>query len=312
MNHAAPPPALVVTGAKKRFGDVQALAGTSFAVRRGELVGLLGPNGAGKTTIIRAISGRLRLDAGTVSLFGRPLAPGDARPEIGVVPQELAVYPKLTARENLEVFGRLYGVASSALSARVAWALTWSDLQERSREPVKNFSGGMRRRLNIACGLMHSPQVVLLDEPTVGVDPQSRERIYEMLGELQGGGISIVLTTHHIEEAERRCERIVIIDHGKTVADGTSTALISATLGAARTIRLQLASPFPASGTVPAGATLDAERRTITAPAHDVGQELAALLSRTAESGVEVADVAVAGGNLQDVFIALTGRELRE
>jgi ABC-2 type transport system ATP-binding protein len=144
----------------------------------------------------------------------------------------MAVYPLLTARENLEVFGRLYGVSKADLPARVAWALEWSDLVERSREPVKRFSGGMRRRLNIACGLMHQPKLVLLDEPTVGVDPQSRERIYEMLTELQRAGVSIVLTTHHLEEAERRCERIAIIDGGKIVAGGTVADLLASTPGA--------------------------------------------------------------------------------
>jgi ABC-2 type transport system ATP-binding protein len=223
---------LLVDNATKRFGEVQALAGAFFEVRRGELVGLLGPNGAGKTTMIKAIAGQVRLDAGTIHLLGRALATGDRRPEIGVVPQEMAVYPLLTARENLEVFGRLYGVSKADLPARVAWALEWSDLVERSREPVKRFSGGMRRRLNIACGLMHQPKLVLLDEPTVGVDPQSRERIYEMLTELQRAGVSIVLTTHHLEEAERRCERIAIIDGGKIVAGGTVADLLASTPGA--------------------------------------------------------------------------------
>ena len=143
-----------------------------------------------------------------------------------MVPQELAVYPKLTARENLEVFGRLNGVSRAALGDRVRWALEWSDLKDRANEPVIRFSGGMKRRLNIACSLLHQPTVVLLDEPTVGIDPQSRERIYEMLADLQKSGVSIVLTTHHLEEAERRCERIVIIDRGKAVASGTVRELL--------------------------------------------------------------------------------------
>jgi len=252
MSLADTVPPLVVTGAVKKFGNVAALAGTSFEVHRAELVGLLGPNGAGKTTMIKAIAGRLTLDAGSIRLFGRGLRRDDKRPEVGVVPQELAVYQKLTARENLEVFGRLYGVAPAAVRERASWALRWSDLEDRSSEPVMKFSGGMRRRLNIACGLMHQPQLVLLDEPTVGVDPQSRERIYEMLAELQRAGVSIVLTTHHLEEAERRCQRIVIIDHGRIVAAGALGQLVGAAPGLAR------------------------------------------------------------GASLQDVFIALTGRELRE
>ena len=304
--------ALVVQQAAKRFGDVPALAGASFEVRRGELVGLLGPNGAGKTTLIRAIAGRLRLDAGTIALFGRMLTPDDPRPEVGVVPQEMAIYPRLTARENLEAFGALYGVARAQLAARVDWALTWADLADRAKEPVKRFSGGMKRRLNIACSLLHSPRLVLLDEPTVGVDPQSRERIYEMLAALQRDRVSIVLTTHHLEEAEQRCERIVIIDHGKSVAEGTLPQLVGRTLGEARSVRVSLAAPWPDAVTAPAGLTIDDDRRAMRATIHDVGRELPALIQDVAARGGEIADVSLAGARLQDVFIALTGRELRE
>jgi len=276
---------LEVTGARKRFGSTEALAGASFAVRRGELLGLLGPNGAGKTTLIRAIAGRVALDEGTISVFGRTLAQQDPRPDIGVVPQELAVYPLLTARENLEVFGALYGVNGSALRERVDWALEWSDLKDRATEPVKRFSGGMKRRLNIAIGLLHSPQIVLLDEPTVGVDPQSRERIYEMLASLQQSGVAVVLTTHHLEEAEKRCERIVIIDHGAIVASGTLNELLAVSRQAMGAVRL-----------------------VVKAPADDVERQLAALAS----AGVPRESVEIQRGSLQDVFIGLTGRDLRE
>jgi ABC-2 type transport system ATP-binding protein len=303
---------LVVEGAEKRFGDVRALAGASFDVRRGELVGLLGPNGAGKTTLIKAIAGRLRLDAGTIRLFGRELAREDKRPEIGVVPQELAVYARLTAQENLEVFGRLYGVAGRALRERVEWALDWSDLKERSREPVKGFSGGMRRRLNIACSLLHKPLLVLLDEPTAGVDPQSRERIYEMLADLQKAGVSIVLTTHYLEEAERRCDRIVIIDHGAIVAAGTLRDLLGRTVGGAHALTVELSEPLTADAPVPAGATLDEDRRRLRTQVRDIGPDVAEVLRRLTEAGGQVSDVELVGTSLQDVFIALTGRELRE
>jgi ABC-2 type transport system ATP-binding protein len=303
---------LEVEGALKRYGATTALAGASFRLAAGELVGLLGPNGAGKTTMINAIAGRVRLDAGAVRLFGRPLSRDDRRPELGVVPQEIAVYPLLTARENLEAFGELYGVQGTELKARVDWALEWSDLKDRAREPTKRFSGGMKRRLNIACGLVHKPSVVLLDEPTVGVDPQSRERIYEMLDALRRAGVSMVLTTHHLEEAERRCERIVIIDHGKIVAAGTLHHLVATTLGAARTLTLSLAQPLPAGAAVPAGAVLDESRRVIRAQVQDVGREASGLIAAATAAGAEVVDVAVAGSTLQDVFIALTGRELRE
>jgi ABC-2 type transport system ATP-binding protein len=276
---------LEVTGARKRFGTTDALAGASFTVHRGELLGLLGPNGAGKTTMIRAIAGRVALDAGTISVFGRTVGQRDARPEIGVVPQELAVYPLLTARENLEVFGALYGVEAAALRERVDWALEWSDLKDRAKEPVKRFSGGMKRRLNIAIGLLHSPQIVLLDEPTVGVDPQSRERIYEMLASLQKSGVAVVLTTHHLEEAEKRCERIVIIDHGVIVASGTLHELLAG-----------------------AHHDLGAVRLVVKTPAEDVERQLSALAS----AGVPRESVEIQRGSLQDVFIGLTGRDLRE
>jgi len=285
----------MVRGAERRYGNVQALAGASFDVHRGELLGLLGPNGAGKTTMIKAIAGRLKLDAGTITLFGRALAREDKRPEIGVVPQEIALYPLLTARENLAAFGALYGVTGANLTERVNWALEWSDLKDRANEPTKRFSGGMKRRLNIAASLLHKPTLVLLDEPTVGVDPQSRERIYEMLASLQKSGVSIVLTTHHLEEAEQRCERLVIIDHGKIVASGTVNELLQTTLGTARTLKVTLA-----------------DGRTLTADVQNVGRDVAKVLTDVAAAGGDVTDMDLAGATLRDVFIALTGRELRE
>jgi ABC-2 type transport system ATP-binding protein len=305
-------PALSLQGAEKRYGATTALAGASFDVRRGELLGLLGPNGAGKTTAIRAIAGRLRLDAGDIRLFGRVLTPEDTRPEIGVVPQELAVYPLLTARENLEVFGRLYGVPAADLNERVTWALTWSDLKDRADDSVKLFSGGMKRRLNIACSLLHRPSLVLLDEPTVGVDPQSRERIYEMLTTLQQSGVSIVLTTHHLEEAERRCQRIVIIDHGRIVAAGTLPELTGQSSGRDRSVRLTLGHPWPEGVAAPNGVTVEDGRVALTAHVTHVGRDLSAVLSAVAGAGGDVTNVALTGESLQDVFIALTGRELRE
>ena len=301
-----------VTDARKRFGSVEALAGASLQVRRGELVGLLGPNGAGKTTMIRAIAGRVALDSGEIHVFGRAVGTRDARPEIGVVPQELAVYPLLTARENLEVFAKLYGVEASAVKARVDWALEWSDLADRARDRAKTFSGGMKRRLNIAIGLLHGPKVVLLDEPTVGVDPQSRERIYEMLAELQKSGVAVVLTTHHLEEAERRCERIVIIDHGKIVAAGTLSELLSSARAGGRTLTLVLESPWPVTVAVPEELTLSEDRRSVTTAVRDGGADVAARIDRVTGLGVKVQDLSLAGASLQDVFIGLTGRELRD
>jgi len=296
----------------KSFAGVRALAGVSFDVRAGELVGLLGPNGAGKTTAIRAIAGRVALDGGKVILFGRALAPRDSRPEIGVVPQELAVYPKLTARENLEVFGALNGVNDATLKTRVDWALEWSDLKDRANEITQKYSGGMKRRLNIACSLLHDPKIVLLDEPTVGVDPQSRERIYEMLAVLQQRGVAVVLTTHHLEEAEQRCERILIIDHGKIVAAGTLDELVRSTLGGTRTAHIRIDAPWPAGVAVPAGARVNDDGRAIHAELPDLGASLARLIDAIGRGGRNVTDVKLTGSTLHEVFIALTGRELRE
>jgi len=309
---AAGPVPLVVKGARKTYGTVKALDGAGFDVRAGELLGLLGPNGAGKTTVIRAIAGRLQLDAGTIELFGRPLAPRDPRPEIGVVPQELAVYPRLTARENLEVFGALYGVPDAALTARVDWALTWSDLADRARDRVEQFSGGMRRRLNIACSLLHEPKIVLLDEPTVGVDPQSRERIYEMLGALRQAGVSIVLTTHHLEEAEQRCDRIVIIDHGRIVAAGSLASLLQQVAGPSRLVEIRLRGTWPEGRAMPPGLALSDDRRLVRGDVRNVASDLPAMLDAIARAGGEIDDLALRGATLHDAFIALTGRELRE
>src|SRR5688500_8433752 len=195
---------LAVSEARKRYGSVQALDGASFELRKGELLALLGPNGAGKTTLIRAIAGRVRLDGGEIRIFDEPLPASGTHPTLGVVPQEIALYPLMSARENLEIFGALQGLTGSALKTQVAWALDYTGLADRASESVEKFSGGMRRRLNIACGIVHRPRVLLLDEPTVGVDPQSRDRIYDMLGELAADGVSLLLTTHHLEEAEDR------------------------------------------------------------------------------------------------------------
>ena len=304
--------ALTVRNARKRFGAVQALDSASFELREGELLGLLGPNGAGKTSLIRAIAGRLRLDEGSIDIGGQALAPGSTHPDLGIVPQELAIYPNLTARENLEVFGRLYGVPPADLRARVDRALEHAALGDRAAEPVKRFSGGMKRRLNIVCALLHAPRIVLLDEPTVGVDPQSRERIYEMLAELQGGGVSLLLTTHHLEEAEARCERIVIVDHGKAIASGTLAELVSASLGASRVAVIRTSRALASPAAMPAGVEISDDGRTLRAGVDAGGGNLPELTRLAALHGGGIDDISLHGARLQDVFINLTGRDLRE
>jgi len=302
-------PALEIRDARKSFGTTLALDGMSLALREGELLGLLGPNGAGKTTLIRAIAGRLRLDGGSVSLFGRLLAPGTPRPELGVVPQENALYPLLSARENLETFGRLNGLEGKRLRERTAWALEWTGLAERAKGEVRGFSGGMKRRLNLACGVLHEPRLVLLDEPTVGVDPQSREKIYDMLEGLRAGGATLLLTTHYLEEAEARCQRITIVDHGRTIAAGTLNELVVQAGLAGRRLRLTLEQ---ASATPPPGFTRENGGGVLTANIQDVAGELPALLARLGAAGLGVRDLEVRSATLQSVFLALTGKELRE
>ena len=305
---------LTVRDARKTYGSVQALAGVSLELQQGELLALLGPNGAGKTTLIRAISGRTRLDAGEVRVFDRPVDVGRTPPQLGIVPQELAVYPLLTARENLQAFGSLQGLSSTGLRPQVDWALEQTGLVDRADEPVKQFSGGMRRRLNIACGILHRPRIVLLDEPTVGVDPQSRDRIYDMLAQLAAGGVSLLLTTHHLEEAEARCARTVIIDHGRVIASGTLPQLVDRTVGRHRLVTLRLDAPLK---DLRAGDLGDLELdpvdpRIVKARMSDVATGLPPLLERIRTTGRTIDDVDVRGPSLQSVFIHLTGRELRE
>ncbi len=308
---------LLVRDARKKFAAVTALDGASFELRQGELLALLGPNGAGKTTLIRAVAGRVKLDGGEIRLFDRVLTWGRTPPELGIVPQEIALYPLLTARENLEIFGRLQGLSGAGLSSNVQWALERTALVDRQNDAVNQFSGGMRRRLNIACGVVHKPRVVLLDEPTVGVDPQSRDRIYDMLGELASEGVSLLLTTHHLEEAEARCSRTVIIDHGRVIAAGTLHELVEQTVGRHRLVTLRLDGPVNGAAASltdgSGGVEVDAEdRRVLRAKMRDVAVDLPPLLERIRQTGHMVDDVEVRGPSLQSVFIHLTGRELRE
>jgi ABC-2 type transport system ATP-binding protein len=300
---------LSIVDARKSFGTVKALDGASLELREGELLALLGPNGAGKTTLIRAIAGRVRLDGGEIRVFGRLVDGRRTPPELGIVPQEIAVYPLMTARENLRAFGGLHGLSGGELTRQVGWALESTGLNDRADEPVRQFSGGMRRRLNIACGVLHRPRIVLLDEPTVGVDPQSRDRIYDMLAELATGGASLLVTTHHLEEAEARCSRTVIIDHGKAIAAGTLTELVEQTVGRYKLVTLRLDASAPI---VPATDIDASDARILRARMRDVAIELPPLLDRVRHAGRSVDDVDVRGPSLQSVFIHLTGRELRE
>ncbi len=309
---------LTIAHARKAFGSVVALDGATFELQQGELLALLGPNGAGKTTLIRAIAGRVRLDGGEIRVFDRVLDGRFTPPELGIVPQEIAIYPLLTARENLDIFGRLQGLSGSRLTRQIDWVLDQTGLADRASESVKQFSGGMRRRLNIACGIVHQPRIVLLDEPTVGVDPQSRDRIYDSLADLAQAGVSLLLTTHHLEEAEARCSRTVIIDHGRVIAAGSLSELVEQTVGRYRRVTLRLDAPLPpelmadVAGQGEALSVDVADSRLLVTRMHDVALELPTLLERLRRTGRSVDDVDVRGPSLQSVFIHLTGRELRE
>ena len=301
--------ALRVENVWKKYGSNQALRGTSFSVKAGERLALLGPNGAGKTTLIRTMCGRIRPDSGRVLLFDRPIQEPSVLQQLGVIPQDLAIYPDLTARENLECFGRLHGLRSTRLKDRVDWALDWIGLTDRAHDLTSKFSGGMKRRVNIACGVLHKPRVLLLDEPTVGVDPQSRQRIFDMLDELHLQGTSIVLTTHHLDEAEQRSDRVVIVDHGQVIAEGELSELIANTTGTQRLVTMDISGLMVAA---PVGIRWDQERSRYLASVDNVAEELPKILDRIQSVGGLVKDLEVHQPNLHDVFLYLTGKELRE
>lgn len=300
-----------IEGFVKRFGPNTAVDGVSLGVQAGECLGLLGPNGAGKSTLIRGIVGRVLPNAGSIRIFGASAGTPAARRALGWVPQELAVYPRLTCRENLVSFGRYQGLSGKDLDEQVAWCLEWAALADRASETAQNLSGGMKRRLNMAAGIIHRPGVVLMDEPTVGVDPQSRNRIFEMIEALRGQGKSILYTTHYMEEAERLCSRIAVIDHGRIIAEGTDEELVRNAFGNSTRVVAHFTGPADglAAWVAARGGQLTdgAAHFTIERPA-----EIAALLDGATEAGFEPADVSLRRPNLESVFLHLTGRELRD
>jgi ABC-2 type transport system ATP-binding protein len=307
-------PLIAVDGLAKRYGTYVALAGVSFAVGPGEVVGLLGPNGAGKSTTLGVLATLLDFDAGTVAVGGHalPAAGAAARGVLGLVPQQIAVYPTLSARENLRYFARVLGLRGGHVTRRIAEVLDVVGLASRADEPVLRLSGGMRRRLNLACGIVHEPRVVLLDEPVVGVDPQSRERVFEAIETLARGGAAVLYSTHQMEEAERLCARVVLLDHGRVVASGAPAALVAGA-GMTPVVRLRTARPLPATwldgipGTRIADVA-DVETAVAVADAASVPAVLAAALA----TGIDVLDMTLHRPSLADAFFALTGRALRD
>jgi ABC-2 type transport system ATP-binding protein len=302
---------LEVEGLVKHFGETVALDDVSLTVRAGECVGLLGPNGAGKSTLIRSIVGRVIPNSGRVAVFGRAAGSTEARMALGWVPQELAIYPRISCKENLGSFGRYYGLSGQKLAEAIAWCLHWAALEDRQGELARNLSGGMKRRLNMAAGVLHRPRIVLFDEPTIGVDPQSRNRIFEMIEALKGAGTAVIYTTHYMEEAERLCDRIAIVDHGRIIAEGTKDELIASTFGTSSQVLARFAGPPDAIAQWAArngGRVTDATAEFTIEQATEIGR----LLEDARQAGLELVDVSLRKPNLESVFLHLTGRELRD
>jgi ABC-2 type transport system ATP-binding protein len=275
-----------------------------FEIGRGESFGLLGPNGAGKTTTINLMVGLLKPDAGSVRVdgCGDPRLPAIRR-SIGIAPQSLSLYDDLSARENLVFFGRLYGFEGALLRQRVDWSLEFACLADRQRDRVKTFSGGMKRRLNLACALVHDPRVLLLDEPTVGVDPQSRNHIFDSIEQLQRDGRTIIYTTHYMEEAQRLCDRVAIMDHGRVLDLDTVDNLIDRHGGRA-VIKARLQHPPAPSTNLPGDRNGLDWRYEAERPLEEI--------SRLAGQGVMFASLEVTRPDLETVFLTLTGRSLRD
>jgi ABC-2 type transport system ATP-binding protein len=310
---------LQIRALQKSFGSLRAVDGVSFEIAAGEIVGVLGPNGAGKTTTVSLIAGLLRADGGEVLIDGAPLR-GDTDPaksKLGLVPQELALYDELSARENLRFFGGLHGLSGPPLDRAIASTLLLVGLQERAGDRVGAFSGGMKRRLNLAAGLLNDPQILLLDEPTVGVDPQSRNAIFDNLEALKKRGKALLYTTHYMEEAERLCDRIVIIDQGRVVAQDTLRGLYRS-LPAANQLSVEFGTPL-AEGewlaevrAIPGvtSATITGERLSVGMSALSSGAPL--VLAWLSEHGHDYQHVHSERGDLEAVFLALTGKTLRD
>jgi ABC-2 type transport system ATP-binding protein len=301
---------LRVESLMKRFGATTAVADVSLEIQAGACFGLLGPNGAGKSTLIRSIVGRVRPDSGTVSIFGHAVGSAAARADMGWVPQELALYPLLTCRENLQAFGRYQGMSGRKLDDAIAWCLEWASLADRAKSPVKALSGGMKRRLNMAAGLIHRPRLILLDEPTVGVDPQSRNRIFEMVEVLHAEGATIIYTTHYMEEAERLCDMIAVIDHGRIIALGSKEALVAQVFGTRSSVTMRV-QPGPVDLAAWAAAQGGTAQENTVLVSVERPSAIGGLLEAAARDRLEILDVTLQRPNLESVFLHLTGKELR-
>jgi ABC-2 type transport system ATP-binding protein len=308
----------------KKYGDFTAVKGVNLAIQEGEILGLLGPNGAGKTTIISMITGVLEPTSGTITVDGLDLQtePNAVKAKLGLVPQELALYPTLSARANLDFFGSIYGLGGKDLRERVDEMLELVQLTERAGEAVDTYSGGMKRRVNIAAGLLHQPDVLFLDEPTVGVDPQSRNAIFEGVEALNRAGMTVIYTTHYMEEAQRLCDRVAIIDEGQIIALDTPVALIQSLGGGILVLGLEDAEPGEGKGHVqtvmdrvkelPAVKSTTRDDGHFKVEVHRFQEALMATLDITNELDVRITSMEKWEPNLESVFLHLTGKKLRE
>jgi ABC-2 type transport system ATP-binding protein len=306
---------VVVQAAVCRFGSRAALAGASLRACRGEILVLLGPNGAGKSTLLRALCGRTRLDSGSIRVAGGDPAERAIRRRIGFVPQAIALWTQLSVRHNLELFGRLAGLGRTQLAAAVADTLDWTGLAARAKDPVGSLSGGMQRRINIAAGTLHRPELLLLDEPTVGLDPVARSEVHQVLDRLRKTGMSLIMTTHDLVEAEALADRVALMSAGTIRAEDSLTQLIGRLFGSDQEVVLMLAAE-------PAPALRDALRDARLSPTNEaqvwIGrlnsglEQLPELRTRLISAGADIAELRIRQPGLHGVYIELTGQVPQE
>ena len=308
-------PLLEVRDVQKRYGSLVALDRVSFQVAAGEVFGLLGPNGAGKTTLLSILSGQLEATGGAVFLQGRSALPlsKDLRRRVGIVPQELALYNELSARENLLFFGQLYGVTGATLRRRVDEVLAAVGLADRAGSPVATFSGGMKRRLNLGAALVHEPLLLYLDEPTTGVDPQTRNHLFEEIRRVNRAGTTVVYTSHYMEEVEALCARVGIIDHGRLIACDTVEGLLRQLAGVIR-FRVTEVGPLLRErlGRMPDTTWAEYADKSLELQCRDVKATLLRLVAVLNELNLELINLETQEPNLERVFLHLTGRALRD
>ncbi|WP_058304474.1 ABC transporter ATP-binding protein [Gorillibacterium timonense] len=308
---------LEIRNLTKKFGDFVAVDNMNLNVQQGEIFGFLGANGAGKSTTINMIASLLRYTRGEILLNGKSIDSERhyAKMNTGIVPQELAIYEDMTAYENVSFFAGLYGLRGSTLKERTEEALEFVGLGDRMKGMPKNFSGGMKRRLNIACAIAHRPQLIIMDEPTVGIDPQSRNYILKSVRKLNEMGSTIIYTTHYMEEAEELCTRIAIVDHGKIIAEGTSEQL-KATITDSKEIwiglKLEDNPDFTALNRLPGVTAVQLEDQTLKIISKAEVSNLNGIIQQLIHDGIEIRSVDEKAPNLEAVFLTLTGRNLRD